>query len=143
MPSWVEFHDSTLLSLTEASGTAEAVLDGFVHRWDLHGETWSGSGWTQRIRITINKATVRLAVSGLPAQIAHGQLRVGDTVWMNLAPIPLVEAKDATDLHLEFSGPASFGPASLHIDGTDIRLEPAGPMHYVEDLTPDLRPPWT
>src|SRR5215471_20851311 len=126
MPSWLEFHDSVLLSLTEASGAVEAVLDGYVHRWDLHGDTWSGSGWMQRIRITINKAAGPLAAPALPAEIADGQLHVGDTVWVNLAPMPLVEATGSTDLRLEL-----VGPEIVHIHGADIRVEPTGPAHYV------------
>jgi hypothetical protein len=49
MPSWIEFHDSELISAARSDLEVSILLDAYVHRWD-DGDRRKGTGWMQQVR---------------------------------------------------------------------------------------------
>lgn len=135
MPRWLEFHDSTLRSVTQTDVSVHIVLDGYVHRWDVDADVWHGTGWQQSVRIIIRQVDGRLAAPVLPVEIADGQLVVGEAVYDNLVRMPLT-ASEPTNLRLEFDG-----QETLEVVGGGVRIESVGEPRFIEDLPADLRPP--
>ncbi len=135
VPRWLEFHDSTLRSITQTDVSVHIVLDGYVHRWEVNDGTWRGTGWEQSVRIIIRNVDGRLAAPTLPVEIADGWLSVGEAVYDNLVRIP-VTASEPINLRLEFDG-----QETLDVAGGGVRIEPVGEPRFIEDLPADLRPP--
>ena len=78
MPSWIEFHDSTLTAIHQLARTREIVLKAYVHQWELLGDRWRGTGWKQPVRIRIQNALGPSGVPALPAGISDGELRANE-----------------------------------------------------------------
>src|SRR5262252_7623035 len=66
LPSWIEFHNSTLTALNESASAREVVLDAYVRRWDMVGDRWHGTGWQQLVRIRIENVTDPSVVPAMP-----------------------------------------------------------------------------
>src|SRR6185369_6438617 len=90
--SWIEFHDSTLTAINDAAETPELLLEAYVHRWELHGDRWIGTGWLRPVRIRMRKAAGPVAAPVLPASISIGGLRSGGVTYGNLVPLPFESA---------------------------------------------------
>jgi hypothetical protein len=136
VPCWLEFHDSTLRSLTQTNAAVHIVLDAYVHRWETDGQTWRGTGWEQPVRITVSKMDGRLAAPVLPAELAAGRLLVGAAIYDNLVRLPL-DAAEPFNLRLELVGRGQWMPSAV---GCEVRagwrpkhrrfaLLPAAPMN--------------
>jgi hypothetical protein len=55
MPSWIEFHDSELISAARSDLEVSILLDAYVHRWD-DGDRRKGTGWMQQVRLNVGRA---------------------------------------------------------------------------------------
>jgi hypothetical protein len=71
----LEFHDSQLLAVIPLESTTRLVLMGYIHQWERTPEGWSGTGWTQQIRILIDDAKLLTQMSDLPADLSTGWIR--------------------------------------------------------------------
>lgn len=134
MPSWIEFHDSTLTAITDMAETRELLLDAYVHRWELHGDRWIGTGWLRPVRITMQKAVGPVAAPLLPAAISIGSLRSGEGMHRNLAPLPF-ESAGKCELSLRL-----VGGGAVDLTGHWLCIEAIGDGRYVEGLPDELRP---
>src|SRR5919197_1583383 len=88
MPSWIEFHDSELISAARSDLEVSILLDAYVHRWD-DGDPRRGTGWMQQVRLIVGRAVGSLPTLAAPAQIADGQIRIGPVSYGNLVPMPI------------------------------------------------------
>ena len=131
---WIEFHDSTVLSLTQAGADVEIVLDAYVHRWENRRNAWFGTGWSQPIRMAIKNVVDRAIRFEVPAGISCGGLRIGDVEYVNCVKLPL-NSTEPIDLWLELAD-ANL----IEIVGSGLQLEAAGEARYIEDLPEDIRP---
>lgn len=134
MATWLEFHDSTLLTLTVMTGnTLRMVLKGYIHRWQFEGDRWQGTGWTQLVQITVG-TDQRVLVPALPADVVSGRLSVGPIAQDNLVRLPM-DASDSVTLRLDL-----VGQDALDMVGHSVRVESFGEPTYIEALPADLRP---
>lgn len=134
MPTWIEFHDSTLVALNRAGADVEILLEAYVHRWETNGKTWQGTGWMQPVRITVSKVVGESVTLGLPIGVSQGRLQLGAVNHDNVLQLPLT-ASEPTNLRLQL-----VSAEVLEFAGRAIRVEAAGEARYVEDLPPDLWP---
>jgi len=44
----LEFHDSRLMTISEAIGRTEIVLRGYVHQWERHRDVWKAQGGSSK-----------------------------------------------------------------------------------------------
>lgn len=132
--TWLEFHDSTLAAVNHITTDVEVVLDAYVHRWDISGDTWRGTGWIQAVRILIRDVDVRAVAPMLPMHISDGRLRVGAVTHDNLVPLPF-DASDATSLWLQLTN-----ADIVEYLGRGGRIDAVGEARFVEVLPADLRP---
>lgn len=141
MRRWLEFHDSEFVSLVHDAEAAVLELTGYVHQWEQLATGWSGTGWTQQIRMTVLAPTVSMVgPKGLPADheesrdVWDGTLQCGSVAHENLVPLPF-----AYDGELRLDLQMNSG-RSLRISGTHIRVETEGEAKYVEKLRAELQP---
>src|SRR5882672_7247207 len=66
LPTWIEFHDSTLTGIKQSAGAREILLDAYVHRWEWLGDQWRGTGWEQPVRMRMENAVGPSAAPELP-----------------------------------------------------------------------------
>ena len=134
MPTWIEFHDSILIAISQAGTDRELVLDAYVHRWEAQASGWKGTGWSQPVRILFRNAVGSLVVPVLPADISDGRLRLGDVAHVNLVQFPL-EVSGDVHLWLELAT-----ADVVNLSGRGVRVEAVGDGRYVEDLPAEFRP---
>jgi hypothetical protein len=132
--TWIEFHDSILAAVNHIGADVEIVLDAYVLRWEASGNVWTGTGWTQAVRIRLSGIRDRSVVPLLPTDISDGHLRVGTATHDNLVPLPF-EAADAINLWLQLSN-----SEVLEFAGRGVQIDAVGEARFVEDLPLDLRP---
>jgi hypothetical protein len=131
----LEFHDSTLGAVTVDAGDVVLELSpGYVHEWKERDGQWIGTGWEAPVRIRISGVATPSAPPRLPADIAGGDLAVGDGVHTNMVPLPFQVAGDVF-LTLQL-----VGGASLTVAGAGASVEAIGPGSVLEDLP--VRPSW-
>jgi hypothetical protein len=134
LPSWIEFHDSTLTRIDRTDQQCQLVLDAYVHRWEARGDGWTGTGLMQVVHIIVGNSFGPLASTPvLPAVISDGRMRAGDVTY-DLVPLPLV-ASSEVDLSLQLD---TVG--TVAITGHGVRVEAVGEGRYVEDLPAEWRP---
>jgi hypothetical protein len=134
LPSWIEFHDSTLTAITEMADTRELRLEAYVHRWELRGDRWIGTGWLRPVRIWMRNAVGPAAVPVLPASISIGGLRSGEVNPGNLVPLPF-ESAGEFELSLRLGG-----GAAVDVAGRELQIEAIGDGRYIEDLPDESKP---
>jgi hypothetical protein len=134
LPSWIEFHDSTLTRINRTDQQCQLVLDAYVHRWEARGDEWTGTGLMQVVHIIVGDPFGPLASTPvLPALISDGRIRAGDATY-DLVPLPF-EASSDVDLWLQID---TIG--TVAITGHGVRVEAVGEGRYVEDLPAEWRP---
>jgi hypothetical protein len=132
--SWIEFHDSTVLSAIQTGAKVEIGLNAYVHRWQKRRDGWCGTGWSQPIRVLIkNVINCTVKFEG-PVGISDGCLKIGAVEHDNGIELPYTSAEPAV-LRL-----ALVDANDIEIAGRGILVEAAGAARYIEDLPPDLRP---
>jgi hypothetical protein len=134
LPSWIEFHDSTLTAVKQSAGMREIVMAAYVHRWESLGDQWRGAGWEQPVRIRMQNAVGPSTVPALPTDISDGELRVSGLKQGTLVPLP-------------FESPGDFGlllrlvgGSVIDITGRGLQVEALGGGRFLEDLPDDMRP---
>jgi hypothetical protein len=134
LPSWIEFHDSTLTAIKQSVGTLEIVLDAYVHRWELLGDEWRGTGWEQPVRIRMQNAVGPSATPALPTEILDGELRTKGLAPGALVPLPFELPGDfALSLQL-------LDGIVIDITGRGLRVEALSGGRFVENLPEEMRP---
>jgi hypothetical protein len=134
LATWLEFHDSTLAAFNHTVKDVEVVLDAYVHRWDTFGDSWTGTGWMQPVRILISDIGERAIAPLLPVDVSHGRLQVGTTCHSNLVRLPF-NASSAISLWLQL-----MNADVLEFIGRGVHIDAVGEARFVEDLPADLRP---
>jgi len=134
LPTWIEFHDSTLAALDYTATDLRVVLDAYVHRWDLVADDWVGTGWMRLVRILITHARCQSSVTLVPVEITHGRLHVGTVTYSNLVPLPFKES-EAINLWIQVAN-----ADVLDCVGDSVQIEAQGEARFVEDLPGDMRP---
>jgi hypothetical protein len=134
LPSWIEFHDSTLTAVEQSVGGLEIALDAYVHRWELIGGQWRGTGWQQRVRIRTQSAVGPSVVLTLPVDIWNGELRANGLRDGELVPLPF-ESHDDFGLSLRL-----VDGSVIDITGRGLQVQASGDARFVENLPDDMRP---
>ena len=132
--SWIEFHDSDVNAIVAAGDAVSLHLDAYVHRWDRRNGEWVGTGWIQPVTVAVRNGTTPITQVELPMEIADGYVRVNDTVYQNLVPLPF--QGDGTVLAVMELADSTL----LQFAGDQVTVTEAGDARFVEDLTADLRP---
>jgi hypothetical protein len=134
LPSWIEFHDSTLTSINASAATREIVLDAYVHRWELINGQWRGTGWEQPVRIVMQNAVGPSNTCALPAAISAGELRANEATPGNLVSLPFKSSAEF-DLSLQL-----LGGGVVEISGRGLQIEAVGDGNFIEDLPAEWKP---
>jgi hypothetical protein len=134
LPSWIEFHDSTLTTVKQSSDGGEVELIAYVHRWDLIGDQWRGTGWEQPVRMTMQSAVSASLAPVLPIDISDGEPRADGLTPDDLVPLPFESPGDfALILQLVDGSVINISGRGLSVDGLDG-------ARFVEDLPEDMKP---
>jgi hypothetical protein len=134
LTTWLEFHDSRLVAVNHTIKDVEILLDAYVHRWDAVGDSWTGTGWMQPVRILMSDVGGRSLGPVLPIAISDGRLGVGTVTHDNLVRLPF-NASDAIRLSIQLTN----GEA-VEFVGSRVQIDVVGEARFVEDLAADLRP---
>jgi hypothetical protein len=133
MRSWIEFHDSELISTAQSDLEVSILLDAYVHRWE-DSDVKRGTGWMQQVRLTVARAVASLPMLVEPGSIADGEIRIGPSLYTNLVPMP-IESEEPVSLKIQL-----VTGEMLEVVGEAVRSESTGPARYVEELSTDLWP---
>jgi hypothetical protein len=133
MPSWIEFHDSQLISATRSDRDVSILLDAYVHRWEGR-DLRRGTGWMQQIRLIVGRAVASIPTLAAPAPIADGEIRIGPLSHSNLVKMP-IKSEEPVSLKIQL-----VTGEILEVAGEAVRSESIGEARYVEDLPADLWP---
>lgn len=133
LPASIEFHDSTLLSIERKGASLRLLLDAYIHHWDMVDGRWKGTGWVQPVEITVDHGVMAESAC-LPIGLGGGALKIGDVVYSNVVPLPLVASTLAT-LRLEVTS-----GESLEITGLAFSIRTTGRGELCEDLPDDWAP---
>ena len=126
----IEFHDSTLASITVAE-SGDVILhlsSAYIH--ESHGEPGrdAGSGWVQEARIHVMGAAVAGSLLELPCNLRDGEVQLDGEVFQ-LLPIPF-DRHGSVQLDLECMPTGN----KIRITGSGLRLEMLGVATYVEEV---------
>lgn len=130
---FIELHDSVVELRRDSASVVLLLLPAYVHHWQDVSGGWVGTGRTQNARIEIGCRTESVAAFG-PIEVSGGSLRVGDSRFDNMIPVPMETTSDVT-IHLEL-----VDGTRVTVDGRSVRIELAGPAIDVEPLPPDWAP---
>jgi hypothetical protein len=134
LTTWLEFHDSTLAVVNHTTKDVVVELDAYVHRWDAVGDSWTGTGWMQPVRILISDVGGRSIAPALPVDISDGRLRVGTITHDNMVRFPFT-ALVVISLWLRLTN-----GDIVEFVGGGVQIDAVGEARFVEDLPADLRP---
>ena len=133
MPSWIEFHDSTLEAVC-AEPTGVAIrLRAYVHEWKLVAGRWQGSGWSQPVVMRVQGA-VSGGAPEAPVELGSGWVRVGSTMHDGIIPLPFASTERAT-VWLQ-----TAMAEVLELGGTGLDIEATGAAKFIEVLPDDMNP---
>ena len=111
----------------------EILLDAYVHCWDAVGDSWTGTGWKQPVRILIGDVGGGSIAPVLPLDISDGRLGVGTITHDNLVRLPF-NASDAIRLWIQLTN-----ADVVEVIGSRVQIDVLGEARFVEDLAADLR----
>lgn len=132
--TWIEFHDSTVLSLIQVGADLEIGLEAYVHRWEKHRDAWSGTGRSQPVRVVIRNVLAPSVRFDGPVDISDGCLRIGQVEHDNGVELPCGSSEPVC-LRLVL-----VDANVIEIVGRGILIEAAGEARYIEDLPPEFQP---
>jgi len=128
----LEFHDSELTAVDQASRAVTVQFNGNVLQWEYEGASGAqGTGWAQRVRIHFEKARVA-ALPQLPARVSDGEIVAEGSTLNNIVPLPY-KCRGVIALHLTTT---SGGTLSVLVESIIVTAE--GDPTFVETLTDDL-----
>jgi hypothetical protein len=126
MNTEIEFHDSTLLSVSATGERVLVRLKAYVHRRSaIAGKP--GTGWSQEIAVEFASGAIETLPNEIPVQLWEGQLGDSD----NLVPFPL-RLSEPTTLKLE-----TCSGEWLRVTGSGLQVYALGEATYVEELLTD------
>lgn len=122
----VELHDTKILSCRQEGKSLLMKLDAYVHQSTGEPGVDQGTGWSQQVDLIVtNAVVVAPSVNPDSLSISNGTLVI-DGQSLSLLPLPL---KKAGSVRLSLFGDDG---AELVVDGTAVRLSPAGDPTFVE-----------
>ena len=133
MSEFIEFHDSTLISVAFVGTSVRLDLRAYVHRWEKLDGVLKGTGWIRAARIILSEGFSD-DTPELPVDLGGGAVRAGQILHENLVPLPF-SSHEATSLRLQ---PVTGG--TLEFRGRSIAIESIGGAEYVENLPDDFAP---
>ena len=135
MPTWIEFHDSTLSGLE----TRRRISESSWTRKSIGGIWWatngSALGGCNLFASLIANALGRLSVPLVPVGISNGHVKVGTITHETLVPLPFA-ASEMIALWIQLVN----ADEPLIIDGDSIQLEALSEARFVEKLPVDFCP---
>ena len=133
MGNSIEFHDSTLSTVTHEGESVLIGLDAYVHRWARVDGAWKGTGWVQPVQINVVGAAT-VTVPNLPVALHGGRVAVGRVMHENFVPLPFASAGPVS-LRLDL-----VTGVSLEVSGRQVAIDTMGNGRHIEDLPDDFRP---
>jgi len=129
----LEFHDSRLMTISEAIGRTEIVLRGYVHQWERHRDVWKGTGWIQQVRIRVLDSIPQTAEPEGPVGLSDGAIDTSDGRLNNGVELPF-----------EASGPCTISIQTtqgdiITVTGREVFVIAEGEPTFVEALPEDMR----
>jgi len=132
---WIEFHDSVLRAIVADDDRLIFELDAYIHRWEQRDGAWAGTGWMQRVTMTVRNSTMPVARVEPSVGVSAGRIWVNDAVHANLIPLPF-EGVGAVRVIVQL-----VDGEVVKIAGDRVTLAATGDARFVEDVPADLRPP--
>lgn len=126
----VELHDSDVAAASIRGNVLELLFDrAYVHQSEGRPGIDPGTGWTQRLLVSVQNAALDHSIPPLPDRISDGILRVGSTRYDNELPLPLrIEEAIRLELVMADSG------LPLTVSGTAIEVQELDSPRYVEQF---------
>jgi hypothetical protein len=124
----IEFHDSVLARI-ERSGDEIRLLFrlAYVHRSSGEPGLHAGTGWTVDVELILFSAHGPSIAPNLPYDVWDGDLRVDDSAFSNVVPLPL-ELSGNVSLRIELNS-----GQVVEATGTRAQLLVVGPYTFVEE----------
>jgi hypothetical protein len=125
----IEFHDSVLMRIDRAGDELHLLFDAYVHRSSGEPGVDPGTGWTVDVELILSGAESRSIVPKLPASIWDGSLRIDESEFSNVVPLPF-QAMANIALRIEL-----MSGEIVEATATRAQLLVAGPYTFVENLS--------
>ena len=134
MNQGIEMHDSVIASIAFDAGTTLITFShAYIHQSDGVPGVDSGSGWSQRAELRINRSSKPDVPENGPYEISDGQFELDDVAYRNEIPIPL--SHDGF-VQLKLSVIDGEGRDSeIAVTGRDIELRLIGEAEYIEEFS--------
>jgi hypothetical protein len=133
MRTELEFHDSKIVSMSQAGGAIEIALDGYVHRWDKSSGAWKGEGWRRPVLLAMT-GELKLPPTLVSDVLETGEIQAGELTHTHLVALPFSAAGPAT-LRLE-----TLEGEVLEFSGADLTIVTTGEGAFVEKLPDAFKP---
>jgi hypothetical protein len=133
MPDFLEFHDSTIVSLSTDQQSLHIGIDAYVHRWLQVEGKWIGRGWIQPVRLKLSTAGAPPNLK-LPADLSTGSVELDGRVHHNILVLPCRSRGPARITFTLVTGEL------IELTGSDFETEATGEGRLLEDL-PFTGPP--
>jgi hypothetical protein len=128
LKSGIEFHDSTVLSITIGPSNVKLLLSAYVHRSEGEPGIDPTTGWSQEAKLEFVCATIEGKVPVLPLRLADGCVTVGGRSMADLLFAPSsYEGQIAVKLTFEDS-------SEVVLEATALRVELTGNATFIEDV---------
>lgn len=131
MPDFLEFHDSTIVSVATDQQSLHIGIDAYVHRWQKVEGRWMGSGWVQPVRITLSES-ITWPHLGLPAGLTSGRVEMDGRAY-DLVPLPHKSQGRVTVTLALTTGEV------IEVIGADFTVEAIADGRLAEDLPDEFR----
>ena len=130
----IEIHDSVLAWLFHSQMMKRNLhfSPAYIHQSEGVPGQDAGSGWVQKAILHIRGASMEGAFSEFPVELADGETRMGQNIWVNEIPVPL-RHRGEFGLRLEAMW---HGQQVVSFTGTGAELELVGEPRYVEEFRP-------
>ena len=126
----LEFHDSVLASVERAGDELRLLFEpAYVHRSLGEPGQDVGTGWSVNALLTLFGAAVCQIPANLPCDIWEGSIRIGESAFDNVVPLPLDRAGE-TQIEIELNS-----GKILNASGTRVRLIAVGVYEFVENVS--------
>ena len=127
MPDFLEFHDSTIVSLSTAQQSLHIGIDAYVHRWLQVEGQWIGRGWIQPVRLKLSTAGAPPNLK-LPADLSTGSVELDGRVHDNILQLPCRSLGPARITFTLITGEL------IEVTGSEFDIEAIGEGRLLEDL---------